>query len=333
MRCLILLFLLVLAPTVASAEDGLLIDRGVAASGVLFDAEPAGGMLLDVPDRVTESQKVVVHLYSPLTWNCPHCNSAEAALKDHPGIDLRVHKDDELRGFFAGKSFPVLHWAAGVEGVGWQQGWDGEEQFLAKVFRDEKPVGDQDVAAAPTPMKEVERVLGLLPKPEVGFVDFGCGDGRWCIAAAERWGCRVTGVEIDPARAAATRERVKSVGLSHLVTIVTGDATKVDVDADVGVAYLYGDVLQRLQPKLQKLRAFASYKHQPPGLPVVKNGDTWLYFRGDAHARTAVWGGQQYAGPVCNDPNCRMCNSIRGQLGQGTSGQTQSQGSFLFWRW
>ncbi len=41
--------------------------------------------------------------------------------------------------------------------------------------------------AAHTPMSEVVRVIGLLPKPEIGFVDFGCGyDARWCVAAAEK---------------------------------------------------------------------------------------------------------------------------------------------------
>lgn len=171
-------------------------------------------------------------------------------------------------------------------------------------------------SAAPTPGREVERVIGLLPRPEVGFVDFGCGDGRWCIAAAERWGCRVTGVEIDPVRAEATRERVRILGLDDLITIVTGDATKVEVQADVGVAYLYADVLQQLLPRLEKLRAFASYMHQPPGLPVSKNGDSWFYVRPMAQVRphSAVWEGQYYSQPVCNNPGCSMCNSIRQQL-------------------
>ena len=174
------------------------------------------------------------------------------------------------------------------------------------------PLGD---SFAPTPGKEVERVIGLLPRPEIGFVDFGCGDGRWCIAAAERWGCRVTGVEIDPARATATRERVRSLGLSHLVTIVEGNATKIEVEADVGVAYLYHDVLQQLEPKLRRLRAFASYLHRPPGLAVVQNGDTWIYDQALKPTRTAVWNGVSYTGPVCSSPRCAMCQYIRQNLG------------------
>lgn len=172
-------------------------------------------------------------------------------------------------------------------------------------------------ASAPTPTREVERVLDLLPKPAVAFVDFGCGDGRWLFAAVERWGCKAVGIEIDPARAAATRERVQAAGLNHLITIITGDATKTNVDADVGVAYLYADTLEQLRPRIEKLNAFASYLHRPPGLPVAQNGATWFYIRDSprpAPAHSAVWRGQSYSQPVCNSPGCAMCNSIRRQL-------------------
>lgn len=172
----------------------------------------------------------------------------------------------------------------------------------------------REVAATPTPYSEVVRVVGLLPKPEVGFVDFGCGsDARWCIAAAEKWGCKATGVEINAERAAAAKKAVALAGLGQLVTIVEGDAELVDVKADVGVAYLYADTLEKLKPRLEKLKAFSSYLHQPPGLPVVKNGDSWLYTK-PVKSSVAVWNGQAYSHPVCNDPNCGMCNSIRSQL-------------------
>jgi hypothetical protein len=175
--------------------------------------------------------------------------------------------------------------------------------------------------AAHTPMAEVIRVLGLLPKPEIGFIDFGCGyDARWCVAAAERWQCKCVGVELDPSRANAARERVRNLGLDHLITITEGDAATVPVSGDVAVAYLYPDVLARLTPRLQGSRAFASYLHQPPGISVTKNGDTWFYRRHTQVAlyqqSGAVWGGQYYSGRVCNDPRCRMCNSIQRQLGQ-----------------
>lgn len=172
-------------------------------------------------------------------------------------------------------------------------------------------------AAAHTPIAEVTRVVALLPKPEVAFVDYGCGyDARWCVAAAERWPTvKVFGVELDPARARAARTRVRELGLNN-VTIIEGDATTVDVSADVGVVYLYPDVLTRLRPRLERLRAFASYMHQVPGLPTTKNGDTWLYTRQVVQAArpSAVWNGVTYYAPPNGNCNCQMCQSIRGQL-------------------
>ena len=105
--------------------------------------------------------------------------------------------------------------------------------------------------------------------------------------------------------------------MSSRITIITGDATTTDVVADVGVAYLYADVLERLKPRLEGLRAFASYLHRPPGMDVVANGDSWIHIKQLpvlTQARAAVWNGYTYSHPVCNSPGCAMCNSIRGQL-------------------
>jgi len=187
------------------------------------------------------------------------------------------------------------------------------------VANTEEPTG------SPTPIDEVERVIGLLPQPQVGFVEFGCGsDARWCVAAVRRWGCRATGIEIDPERAETARDYVRGIGLDSLITIINADATTVDVQADVGAAYLYEDTLGKLRPRAEKLRAFASYIHQPPGLSVVKNGDSWIYTKPTVQttqmtyrsAPQAVWGGRVYSQPVCSNPNCGMCNSIRAQLNQ-----------------
>jgi hypothetical protein len=117
------------------AQDGLLIDDPNPANGLLMDGHEVGdGLLIDIPKEVLESQKkIVVHLYSP-TWACPPCDVAIKELKDHIGIKLVVHKDDEPPGYFKGKSFPILHWG---EGDKWQSGWNGKEKFLAKLLGDD----------------------------------------------------------------------------------------------------------------------------------------------------------------------------------------------------
>jgi len=182
-----------------------------------------------------------------------------------------------------------------------------------------RPLATDD--AAHTPMSEVVRVINMLPRPEVAFVDFGCGyDARWCVAAAEKWKCKCIGVELDPSRARAARERIRNLGLDGYVTIVEGDVANTPVSGDVAVAYLYPTVLAKLKPRLQSFKAFASYLHQPSGIACTKSGDTWIYQRQfqstAAPAQGAVWDGVFYNQPVCTSPNCAMCNSIRRQLRQ-----------------
>ena len=293
-----------------------LLCCNVAGAEVIFHESPTVQALAQ--------KKRVLNFYGP-SW-CPVCPAALQDVTKSLGDDFTivVYKDDNSypvwvanQGQQSGWGYPMVHWTdnAGANKI---MVWAGIEQFRKHDGAPNK-VASTEAHAAPTPGKEVERVIGLLPKPEVGFVDFGCGDARWCIAAAERWGCKVTGIEIDPARASAARERVNAAGLSHLITIITGDATKVDVEADVGVAYLYEDVLGQLKPRVEKLKAFASYMHRPPGLPVTQDGDTWFYRQAvvQYQYRSAVWGGQTYSGPVCNSANCVMCRSIRSQLNKG----------------
>lgn len=218
------------------------------------------------------------------------------------------------------QQFPVVTWNDASGHLWYRNGYHTLEQLSSSVRATIVPVAVKSAVAAeasPTPYAEVVRVSNLLPKPEVGFVDYGCGDARWCIVAAEKWGCKCTGVEIDHDRAAAARERVKAAGLSHLITIIEGDATEVDVTADVGVAYLYPETLAKLAPKIQKLRAFASYLHRPQ-LPVVQSGDSWIYTKPAATAQTsspvALWNGQWYSGPICGSRSCAMCNAIRAAI-------------------
>ncbi len=171
--------------------------------------------------------------------------------------------------------------------------------------------------AAPTPFAEIERVLNLLPKPQRGFVDFGCGaDARWCLAAAEKWQCKCIGMEIDPTRAKLAQERVKAEGFADLIEIYCADSTAYNYEnCDVGIAYLYPATLEKLKPQIEKLTAFASMFHQPP-VPAVQNGNAWIYQKASmTMARKAVgyWNGVAYsaAAPGCN---CPMCQSLRQQI-------------------
>lgn len=177
---------------------------------------------------------------------------------------------------------------------------------------------DLPADAQPTPYAEVHRILSELePKPGETFVDYGCGyDARFCIAAASIYGVDAIGIEIDPGRAASAKRRVAAFGLADRITIIEGDATAVDIDADVGVAYLWPETLEALRPKLESLDRFASMNHRVPGLDMEENGDAFVWTKPEEieEIQTVSIPFPEYASysaPVCNKENCSMCNKIR----------------------
>ena len=113
--------------------------------------------------------------------------------------------------------------------------------------------------------------LAAVSREDVVY-DLGSGDGRIVIIAAQKYGARGVGIEIDPALVARSRENAKEAGVTNLVTFVEGDLFKADLSpATVVTLYLSGSVNQQLQPKLRaELRPGArvvSHQFGMPGWP------------------------------------------------------------------
>lgn len=138
------------------------------------------------------------------------------------------------------------------------------------------PPPDVDTLAAgaqPTPWPAVGGLLNLLkPQPDEVLLDPGCGyDARLLIAACRYYGVeKAIGVEIDPVIAESARRHVEFARLSDRIEIITGDSTKLNITADVGVAYLWPDTLEDLRPKIEKLDRFACYEFGVPGLQMTE---------------------------------------------------------------
>ncbi len=193
---------------------------------------------------------------------------------------------------------------------------------------------DLDADSQPTPMGAVGAGLKALdPKPGEVLVDYGCGfDARWLIVACRDYGVqRAVGVEIDPRVADSARAYVAAADLSDRITIITGDSTKVNVQADIGVAYLWPETLTALRPKIEGLNRFVSYSHPLPWVndkPIDSKADVFLYGKPAEVAvvipprpqvqlvrpSAAVWNGRTYTHAVCNRRGCTMCAAIRAQL-------------------
>lgn len=110
----------------------------------------------------------------------------------------------------------------------------------------------------------------LDPKAGETIYDLRCGDGKILITAAQKYGTRGLGVELNPATAVNAKHRVKVAGLSDRITILTGDAANQDLSgADYVVMHLYPETIRRILPRLKTLKpevTVISYQHDIPDL-------------------------------------------------------------------
>ena len=104
----------------------------------------------------------------------------------------------------------------------------------------------------PTPQGVVDRMLELADVTSDDIVyDLGCGDGRIVITAAQRFGARGVGVDIDPQRIADSNANAARAGVQHLVQFIEQDAMTVDVsEATVVTLYLLSSSNLKLRPRL-----------------------------------------------------------------------------------
>ncbi len=110
----------------------------------------------------------------------------------------------------------------------------------------------KDVAYVKTPQRVVERMLEMANVSDDDVVyDLGSGDGRFVITAAQQFGARGVGIEIDPELVRTARTKARLAGVSDQVTFWEGNLFDVDLhDASVVTLYLNPELNLRLRPKL-----------------------------------------------------------------------------------
>jgi cyclopropane fatty-acyl-phospholipid synthase-like methyltransferase len=130
-----------------------------------------------------------------------------------------------------------------------------------------------DVKFVASPQNVVDEMLELAHVTAGDVVyDLGSGDGRIPITAAERYGARGVGIEIDPALVRESNSRLAKTGVADRVRFINQDLFDADLgEATVVAVFLLPHVLDRLLPKLRReLR---------PGARIVSNqyhfGDEW----------------------------------------------------------
>jgi precorrin-6B methylase 2 len=111
-----------------------------------------------------------------------------------------------------------------------------------------------DVPYVPTPQPVVDAMLQVakVGKNDVLY-DLGSGDGRIVNTAAQKFGTRGIGIDIDPDRIKEANENAKKAGVTDRVKFVQQDLFNTDFsEATVVTLYLLPEINAKLRPKLLK---------------------------------------------------------------------------------
>ncbi len=150
------------------------------------------------------------------------------------------------------------------------------------------PLRAPDAPFVPTKQEIVEEMLRVAGVGAGDVVyDLGCGDGRIVITAAQKFGARGVGIDIDPERISDANWYAKRAGVEKQVVFKLGDLFEADIsEATVITLYLLPDMNARLRPKL--------LRDLKPGTRIVSHdfdlgpewkpertlrlGNDWIYF-------------------------------------------------------
>jgi len=146
-----------------------------------------------------------------------------------------------------------------------------------------------DVHYVPTPQAVVDAMLKIANVTAKDVVyDLGCGDGRIPVTAAQRYGAKGIGIDLDPARISEATENAKLAGVTDRVTFLNQDLFTTDIaEATVVTLYLLPSLNLKLMPKLiAELKpgtrivshAFDMGASWPPEKTLVVDGKTIYYW-------------------------------------------------------
>ena len=126
--------------------------------------------------------------------------------------------------------------------------------MLSLVFGQQNaPARQPDVIFVPTRESVADQMLTLANVTSTDVVyDLGSGDGRVVLLAAQKYGARGVGVELDPKLVSIARDVAIEAEVQDRVTFVQGDLFEADISrASVVAIYLSPSVKVRLEPKLR----------------------------------------------------------------------------------
>ena len=134
----------------------------------------------------------------------------------------------------------------------------------------QQPARTPDIHFTPTRHKIADAMLQLAGVGPADVVyDLGSGDGRIPIIAAQKYGARGVGIEIDPRLVELSWRVANEAQVADRVKFIVGDLFTADLnDATVVTTYLSSSIMKTLLPKLRALKPgtrIVSHQFPMPG--------------------------------------------------------------------
>ena len=107
------------------------------------------------------------------------------------------------------------------------------------------------VGSPPKVVTEMLQISGL--SEDEMLYDLGCGDGRIILEAAQKFGAKAVGVELDNKRYKECVKKVKDACLEDRVEVIHGSLLEIDLKkADVVTLYLLTSANDKVKPNLER---------------------------------------------------------------------------------
>ena len=142
-------------------------------------------------------------------------------------------------------------------------------QNVAPEEQEPRQMRGPDAVYVGTPYDVVSMMLQMADVKNNDMVyDLGCGDARMLVLAAQKYGARGIGYEIDPELVIRARQNVSKNNTQELVKVIQADIFTLDLaDVDVMPLYLHPDMLVRLMPQIEKMKPGSRIVCHEYGLP------------------------------------------------------------------
>lgn len=133
-----------------------------------------------------------------------------------------------------------------------------------------KPARTPDIHYTPTRHHIADAMLRLANVTAKDVVlDLGSGDGRLPIIAAQKYGARGVGIELDPRLVELAWRIANEAEVANRVSFIVGDLFEADLSpATVITTYLSSSIMKQLLPQLRGLKPgtrIVSHRFAMPG--------------------------------------------------------------------